>query len=268
MNVMEMINMRQDFNYHTHTKRCGHAIGSDEQYVQAAIDAGFKTIGFSDHGPYKGLSFPSDRMDYSQLEGYLASLSRLRDRYRDRIDVKIGFELEYFDEYLPQMRELAARADYLILGQHTSDMRCDYDFFVFNNDEMALRYCDLLEKGMDTGLFMYVAHPDCYCAGRRDFDATCADIAHRICAHAARLNLPLEINLTRLRRDKAVAYKQGVFYKYPHRLFWQIAARYPVKVVYGYDAHNPADLLDQDSYALCDREIGDLGLTFISQPLI
>ena len=36
-------------NYHTHTARCGHAIGTDEEYVQAAIQAGLKTLGFSDH---------------------------------------------------------------------------------------------------------------------------------------------------------------------------------------------------------------------------
>lgn len=27
----------QDFNYHSHTKRCGHAEGEDEAYVQEAI---------------------------------------------------------------------------------------------------------------------------------------------------------------------------------------------------------------------------------------
>ncbi len=39
-------------NYHTHTARCGHAIGTDEEYVQTAIQAGLKTLGFSDHAAY------------------------------------------------------------------------------------------------------------------------------------------------------------------------------------------------------------------------
>ena len=38
-----------DYCLHTHTKRCGHAFGADEEYVQAAIDAGIKVLGFSDH---------------------------------------------------------------------------------------------------------------------------------------------------------------------------------------------------------------------------
>lgn len=35
-------------NYHTHTTRCYHASGKDEEYVKAAIKAGIKELGFSD----------------------------------------------------------------------------------------------------------------------------------------------------------------------------------------------------------------------------
>ena len=38
----------QNFNYHSHTKRCEHAIGEDEEYVKAAIANGFQVMGFSD----------------------------------------------------------------------------------------------------------------------------------------------------------------------------------------------------------------------------
>ena len=33
-------------NYHTHTARCGHAWGTDDEFIQAAIDAGYTTLGF------------------------------------------------------------------------------------------------------------------------------------------------------------------------------------------------------------------------------
>lgn len=39
-------------NYHTHTTRCYHASGKDEEYVKAAIKAGIKELGFSDHTPW------------------------------------------------------------------------------------------------------------------------------------------------------------------------------------------------------------------------
>ena len=36
----------QKFNYHSHTKRCGHAIGEDEEYVLAAIANGYTKMAF------------------------------------------------------------------------------------------------------------------------------------------------------------------------------------------------------------------------------
>ena len=40
-------------NYHTHTTRCHHATGSDEEFVLSAIKGGYQEIGFSDHTPWK-----------------------------------------------------------------------------------------------------------------------------------------------------------------------------------------------------------------------
>ena len=39
-------------NYHTHTVRCKHAVGSEREYIEAAIANGFKILGFSDHTPW------------------------------------------------------------------------------------------------------------------------------------------------------------------------------------------------------------------------
>ena len=59
-------------NYHTHTWRCNHAVGTEEGYVLAAIRAGMEILGFSDHTPYL---FPGDyysnfRMRPEQLPDY------------------------------------------------------------------------------------------------------------------------------------------------------------------------------------------------------
>ena len=39
-------------NYHTHTYRCFHAYGTEEDYVQEAIRQNMQELGFSDHGPF------------------------------------------------------------------------------------------------------------------------------------------------------------------------------------------------------------------------
>ena len=59
-------------NYHTHTKRCMHAVGEDREYVEAAIAAGIKILGFADHTPYPtGTKFVSGmRMSLKEADAY------------------------------------------------------------------------------------------------------------------------------------------------------------------------------------------------------
>lgn len=70
--------------FHVHTYRCGHAENvSDEKYVKAALDIGATGIWFTDHAPFPGDPF-GNRMNYSELDEYLSSLSRLRENTRGR----------------------------------------------------------------------------------------------------------------------------------------------------------------------------------------
>ena len=75
-------------NYHTHTARCGHATGTDEDYVLAAIEQGFDELGFSDHVPWPyqdGYTHPSVRMRVDQMPGYLNSVRALALSLADRV---------------------------------------------------------------------------------------------------------------------------------------------------------------------------------------
>ena len=69
-------------NYHTHTTRCYHASGKDEEYVKAAIKAGIKELGFSDHTPWHyDSSFKATmRMPESQLDDYIESIRYLKEK--------------------------------------------------------------------------------------------------------------------------------------------------------------------------------------------
>ena len=61
-------------NYHTHTTRCGHAEGTEEEYILTALRCGYKVLGFSDHTPwaYATPGFVSRiRMLPSQLDDYV-----------------------------------------------------------------------------------------------------------------------------------------------------------------------------------------------------
>ena len=109
-----------DYNYHTHTYRCGHASGEDEEYVLRAIADGYKVLGFSDHVMLPGLTQKGIRGDYSELEGYLESIRHLQEKYKDQITIYCGLECEYFEEFISYYKELldSHKVDYLLLGQH------------------------------------------------------------------------------------------------------------------------------------------------------
>jgi histidinol-phosphatase (PHP family) len=93
-------------NYHTHTYRCGHASGTEREYVEKAIELGFTELGFSEHAP---MPFPKEvpaanlerllsmRLKMHETEEYFNTLLALREEYKKDIKIHIGLETEYFD---------------------------------------------------------------------------------------------------------------------------------------------------------------------------
>ena len=65
-------------NFHTHTKRCLHAYGTEEDYIKAALSEGLSVLGFSDHAPFPDYDFGM-RMPYSELDEYISELDRLKE---------------------------------------------------------------------------------------------------------------------------------------------------------------------------------------------
>ena len=74
-------------NYHTHTTRCLHATGSDEEFVLSAIKGGYQELGFSDHTPWKyHTNYISDiRMTPEELPDYVETRVRDKDCVKNRV---------------------------------------------------------------------------------------------------------------------------------------------------------------------------------------
>ena len=238
-------------NYHTHTARCGHAAGMEEEYIRSAVGSGYRILGFSDHTPWpyeSGYTHPGVRMTTEMLPGYLASLRELREKYRDRLKLYIGLECEYFPAYLPWLRETAERErlDHLILGNHfeLSDETGIY-YGRATEKEQVRSYVRTTVAGMETGLFCCLAHPDLVLMSYPVFDAACLEASRTLCRAAKALALPLEYNVQGLRyMDTGRAVGLG----YPCRRFWEIAAEEGNTAVIGVDAHDPAALGDDGRY--------------------
>lgn len=244
-------------NYHTHTARCHHAGGTEEEYVQRAIESGLKILGFSDHTPYwfQGTYYSHMRMFRHELEEYVQVVKDLREKYADRIQILLGVECEYypsyFEETVKHLRE--AGIEYMIQGQHwVGDEENEPYCGRATDDETVLeRFVDQSIEGMKTGLFTYLAHPDLiYYVGD---DASYLRHMERLCKAAKELDMPLELNLLGFRARR----------NYPDARFWKLAGEAGCKVLLGCDAHMPQDFLDTSAIEKAMELVRQYNLTLL-----
>ena len=251
-------------NYHTHTTRCMHAVGDDEDYVRSAIKGGFQELGFSDHGPWKyHTDFVSDiRMLPEDLPEYIESIRALKEKYRNQISIKIGLEYEYFPEYIHWLKEIIKeyRLDYILFGNHHyhTDEKFPYFGHHTTNRDMLDLYEESTIEGMESGLFAYLAHPDLFMRSYPEFDKHCISVSRHICRAAARLHIPLEYNIGYVAINEA----RGIT-TYPCPQFWHIAANEGCTAIIGLDAHNNLDLENPTNYDRACQELNALKMPVI-----
>lgn len=237
--------MKLDYCYHTHTIRCGHAVGSDEDFVKAAIECGIRELGFSDHVFIPGLNQPQIRGSYNQLDEYVESIRYLKNKYKDKINIYVGFEAEYSKFFVKYYKKLlkSGKIDYLICGQH----------FLFDKPNEAIflhtlpiktvtkRVTKELIRAIKSGLFKYIAHPDHFLGFASQYEPFFDEAIAKICKCAKKYDVPLEINL------------HGIFnrthygntpFKYPCDFFFKKAVEVGCKIIIGYDAHNPDEFIN------------------------
>lgn len=230
-------------NYHTHTTRCRHATGTEEEYVLRAIDGGLKVLGFSDHTPFL---FPdgycsSIRMYPEELENYVTTVLALKEKYAGKIDIRLGLEVEYYPDRMADLLKLIAPYDieYFLLGQHWcgNEQNEIYNGRPSDDNARLERYCSQCIEAMATGLFTYLAHPDLLqFTGDPVFYHQQAE---RLCRGAIDHDMPLEINLAGILTGR----------QYPREDFWEIVGKTGCKVVIGSDAHAAANVVLPDAEA-------------------
>lgn len=250
-------------NLHTHTERCGHASGTDEEFVLAAIDAGFTTLGFSDHTPfpYEDGYVNGTKMLPDELDGYVASVLSLKEKYRDKIEILLGLECESVPRFFPYLKEISKGMDYLILGNHADWSVGEVYAGNLKTPEQLEKYIQTAVEGMESGLFLYLAHPDLMLGGYPVFDDAAKDLSRQLCREANRLHMPVEYNLYGLFKGT----KPGCL-GYPYTPFWEIAAEENVRAVVGVDAHLPQNLTEADMEG-AESLLRSLGITVLKDPL-
>ena len=241
-------------NYHTHTPRCGHAVGSEEAYIRGALDAGLQVLGFSDHTPYP---FPANhhssfRMSVAALSDYADTIRTLQSRYAGQLTLHLGVEAEYYPQFFPELVHILQDhgIEYMLLGQHFLGNEVEGWGSIGPTADRAklVQYCNQTMEAMQTGLFTYFAHPDLmHFVGDEAFYHS---QIRRLCREANSCGVPLEINL--------LGYREGRHY--PNIRFWEAAAEENCPVILGVDAHQPHNFAHSQSQQAAEAMIARLGL--------
>jgi histidinol-phosphatase (PHP family) len=90
-------------NYHTHNRWCDGQ-GEIADVIEAAIAAGLAQVGITSHAPIPAIATyavppTTYAMPLANLLAYRQEVLRQRDRYRDRIDVLLGLELDALPDW-------------------------------------------------------------------------------------------------------------------------------------------------------------------------
>jgi len=227
-------------NYHTHTTRCRHAVGSEREYVENAIRAGLKKLGFADHSPmvFDPGYYSTFRMTHEEIEGYVSTVLSLREEYKNDIEILLGFEAEYYPKYFDGFLKLISDypVDYLIMGQHFvgNEIGARHNYRPTDSLADVYEYVDQVLEGLATGRFTYLAHPDLinFTGSDEDYYAP----MKKLCEGAKKLNIPLELNMLGVWENRT----------YPCDRFYRIAAEVGNDVILGIDAHQPDRILEKD----------------------
>lgn len=252
-----------DYNYHTHTPFCHHASEDPEEYVKRALECGITKMGFSDHFPFR---FPdgfekSWRIQTTEAQDYVSLVRELGEKYKGIIDIKLGFEMEYYPDLFGSMISDARAygADYLILGQHFINSEWDYPKNVHSvlptdSVDMLVGYVDAVVEAMGVGVFTYVAHPDII-NFTGDIDIYKCQM-RRICEASCKYDIPLEINFLGIREKRI----------YPRDTFFELVGQTGAYVTFGLDAHKAEHAYDGQSLAFAKEIVEKYSLNYIGAP--
>jgi histidinol-phosphatase (PHP family) len=243
-------------DFHSHTYLCGHASGTPDEYIQSAIRNGIKIYGFSDHAPLPEHLRDQVTMSPDQTEMYISMIDQKKQEYKDRISIRIGFEVDFpiWDSFDKKYFN-DPRLDYLIgschlLGEWPVDHSAVMDQYEIRGvDNVYAEYFENLLGCASSGLFNIIGHFDLpkkfgY-RPKRDFSAKIREIARA----AKSTNTAVELNSSGLRKlVKEI---------YPSESIVKILFEENTAVTLGSDSHLPGDVgADFDKSVAVLRKVG------------
>lgn len=228
-------------DYHNHTSLCGHATGEISQYIESAVKKGMLDIGFSDHA-----AMPEDlrqgiSMAPGETELYIKNVIEAAERYKEKINVRLGFEVDFplFDTFDRRLFS-DKRVDYIMGSCHfIGDWAFDHPEYVKGFDErdiddIYLDYYSVIEAMAESALFDVIGHFDLVKKFGHRPEKSMERVIRRIASKLAAAGTAVEINTAGLRKP--------VEEIYPSADIVEILFQENVPVTLGSDSHSPEEV--------------------------
>jgi histidinol-phosphatase (PHP family) len=254
-------------DYHTHTARCGHAVGSAADYVDAARRRGLPAIGVADHLPLLPDPDPELTMPIDELSAYVEEVLALKRCFPGY--VLLGIEADYRPDTVDRVADLLASYpfDYVIGSVHFlgewgfDDPRRLAGLAERSVEEIYTEYFELVGQAAETGLFTIMGHLDLVKKFGHRPERPLTQAVDELAARLTRAGVTAEINTAGLRRP--------VREMYPAADVLQALQRHGVQITFGSDAHAPTEV--GTDFALAAAFARDCGfshyVSFTADPL-
>lgn len=227
-------------DYHVHTPLCNHATGTMNQYIKRAMDAGLCEICFLEHLTLneKGSALS---MTPAQLPLYYHTVRRLSAKYRGRIRIRVGLEVDFSPETYTQAAAIIKPFAFDVIAgsiHFLSDTNIvsarESKHNTMDIEKICDRYIDLLGRLVDSRLFDVICHIDL----PKKFAATISErFYENVDALMERISyngMAVEVNTS--------GFDHPAGEQYPAKRLMETCCRHKIPVTLGSDAHSPEEV--------------------------
>jgi histidinol-phosphatase (PHP family) len=211
------------------------------EYVEAAIAQGLDEIGLSDHGPIYHLgpnphAVPRTAMSQHELPNYINEMMALRDRYADRMIVKLGVESDAVPGWGDHFRNLWRQypLDYVIGSIHWLG-----SWSIFweklppgrTVESLYEEYLHLTQEAARSGAYDIIGHLDCIKTAGHLHDRSITPQVDETVRVLAEAGVAVELNTS--------GWRKSICECYPRTELLERCHHWGVPVTLGSDAHEP-----------------------------
>lgn len=233
-------------DYHTHSFRCGHAVGWMREYIDAAISKGIDEIGLTDHlwlyFEEAGSRNPTWAMGEEEYLRHYEEMVALRDEYEGRIAVRVSVEADYIEGREAELLSILGRFefDYVLGSVHFMDgWLIDAPEFAdrYRQERVAeiyRRYYARLRKAIALGCFDLIAHFDLPKKFGFLPEEDLTDVVSATLDEAAIRNVAIELSSAGLRKPVGEIY--------PSRAILREMRSRDIPISLSSDAHAPEEI--------------------------